>query len=109
MAERSEALASEAHEACRALCGRPAGVQGRSPGGGWGAKPPGKFLKNKGILEALRAILSIETSTKLMSNFHEKYDITIILLYLYEIIVAPWKFFENFGHQKPNLKAKATK
>ena len=63
MAERSEALASEARKACRALGRQTAGVWGRSPQ---------KFLKNKGVLEALRAILSIETSTKLMSNFHEK-------------------------------------
>ena len=73
-------LASEAREACRALGRRtagsggaaPAGSMGRAPGGG---EAPGIFLKNKGVLEALRAILSIETSTKLMSNFHEKYDI----------------------------------
>ena len=80
MAERSEALTSEAREACRALGRRTAGVWGRSPQWGpgaeprWGvrgAKPPRIFLKNKGILEALRAILSIETSRKLMSNFHE--------------------------------------
>ena len=83
MAERSEALASEARAACRALGRRTAGVWGRSPQrgpgveprwavGGQGAKPPGFFLKNKGVLEALRAILSIESATKLMSNFHEK-------------------------------------
>ena len=81
MAERSEGLASEAREVCRALGRRTAGAWGRSPQRGpgaeprWevrGAKPPGNFLKNKGVLEALRAILSIETSRKLMSNFHEK-------------------------------------
>ena len=43
-----------------------------------------------------------------MSNFHEKvryYD--NIIIYLYEIIVAPWNIFENvdyFGHQKRNYK-----
>ena len=50
----------------------PAGSRGGAPVGVRGAKPPGKFLKNKGVLEALRAILSIETSRKLMSNLHEK-------------------------------------
>ena len=52
--------------------------------GARGAKPPRKFLKNKGVLEALRAILSIKISTKLMSNFHEKYNRYTI----YEIIVV---------------------
>ena len=76
MAERSEALARSADS--RGLGAQPpAGSRGGAPvgGGRWGvrgAKPPEFFLKNKGILEALRAILSIETSTKLMSNFHEK-------------------------------------
>ena len=54
MAERSEALASEAREACRALGRRTAGVWGRSPQRGpgaeprWGvrgAKPPGNFFE----------------------------------------------------------------
>ena len=51
--------------------------------GARGAKPPGFFLKNKGVLVALRAILAIETATKLMSNFHEKvryYDNIIIFI-----------------------------
>ena len=58
----------------------PAGSRGRVPGGGYGGVAPGKILKNKDVLEALRAILSIKTSTKLMSNFHEKYNIRYMKL-----------------------------
>ena len=55
MAERSEALASEAREACRALGRRTAGSGGAAPGGAQGGAPgpwpgggarggaPGKF------------------------------------------------------------------
>ena len=58
MAERSEALARSADS--RGLGAQPpAGSRGGAPVGGGGI-----FLKNKGVLEALRGILSIETSTK---------------------------------------------
>ena len=29
----------------------PSGVQGRNPGGGLGAEPPGKFCENRGVLK----------------------------------------------------------
>ena len=46
------------------------GAAGRSPHRGPGAEPRwgAREAKNKGVLEVLRAILSIETSTKLMLN-----------------------------------------
>ena len=45
----SEAQRDRARHAQRAE--RSGGLQGRSPGGGLGGEPPGKFCENRGVLK----------------------------------------------------------